>query len=416
MDDTLRDELRERIAGAIDEHGPGIIQVADQIHQRPEIGFEERFASGTLVEALRGQGYEVEYPLGGLETAFRATRRGRGPGPTVAVLAEYDALPAIGHGCGHNLIAGSGLAAAIGLGAVMDRIDGTFQIIGTPAEEGGGGKAILIDAGVFDDVDAALMVHHAGPHTGSATEYPGGTCLAVAHLDFVFHGKPAHAAADPYNGANALNAVIKLFTGIDALRQHVRTDARIHGIITHGGDAPNVVPHRAEAKFYVRAGDRAYLEELEGKVRRIAEGAALMTETTVEISHGSPTCYDMRPSYPIGRAYEANMRRAGMEVNARDQRQRGPYSTDFGNVSYIVPSVTGSFAISHGPIPGHSQQVVDASRSEFGYSQLLKVSTAMALTALDLFTDPDLLRQAKDEHARWSEIYERRASALPRPL
>lgn len=408
MDNNTREELRGRIASAIDEHAPGIIDLADQIHKRPEINYQEKFASQLLADALRAQGFEVEKPLGGLETAFRATKRGRAPGPTVAVLAEYDALPAIGHGCGHNLIAGSGLAAAIGLGQIMDQIDGTFQIIGTPAEEGGGGKAVLIDAGVFEGVDAALMVHHAGHLTGSATSYPGGTCLAVSHLDFVFHGKPAHAAGDPYNGANALNGVIKLFTGIDAMRQHVRTDARIHGIITHGGDAANVVPHRAEAKFFVRAGDRAYLEVLENKVRRIAEGAALMTETTVEISYGSATCFDMRPSYPMGRAYEENMRRVGMEVNARDQRERGPYSTDFGNVSYVVPSVTGSFAISHEPIPGHSQQVVDASCSEYGYGQLLKVSTAMALTALDLLTDPELLQQAKDEHARWCELYEGR--------
>jgi amidohydrolase len=401
-----REDLREQVAGAIDEHAPGIISVAGQIHQRPEIGYEERFASQLLAEALRETGYEVEKPIGGVETAFRATKRGKGPGPTIAVLAEYDALPGIGHGCGHNLIAGSGLASAIGLGAVLDQLDGAFQIIGTPAEEGGGGKVKLIDAGVFEGVDASLMVHHAGDRTGSATSYPGGTCLAVSHFNFVFHGKPAHAAGDPYNGANALNGVIKLFTGIDALRQHVRTDARIHGIITHGGDAPNVVPHRAAAAFYIRAGDRAYLEQLEEKVRKIADGAALMTETTVEISSGGPTCYDMRPSYPIGRRYEENMRAAGLEVNARDQGQRGPYSTDFGNVSYLMPAVTGSFAISHEPIPGHSQQVVDASCSDFGYDQLLKVSTAMAYTALDLLTDRDLLQAAKDEHARWTELYE----------
>jgi amidohydrolase len=401
-----RDDLREQVAGAIDEHAPGIISVADQIHKRPEIGYEERFASQLLAEALREAGFEVEKPVGGVETAFRATKRGKGPGPTIAVLAEYDALPGIGHGCGHNLIAGSGLASAIGLGSVMDQLDGTFQIIGTPAEEGGGGKVKLIDAGIFEDVDASLMVHHAGDRTGSATSYPGGTCLAVSHFNFVFHGKPAHAAGDPYNGANALNGVIKLFTGIDALRQHVRTDARIHGIITHGGDAPNVVPHRAAAAFYIRAGDRAYLEQLEDKVRKIAEGAALMTETTVEITSGGPTCYDMRPSYPIGRRYEDNMRAVGMDVNARDQGQRGPYSTDFGNVSYLMPAVTGSFAISHEPIPGHSQQVVDASCSDFGYDQLLKVSTAMAYTALDLLTDRELLQAAKDEHERWTELYE----------
>jgi amidohydrolase len=400
------EELRQRVAAAIDEHGPGIVEVSDQIHKRPEIGFEERFASQLLADSLRRYGFEVEKPLGGLATAFRATKRGRGPGPTVAVLAEYDALPGIGHGCGHNLIGASGLAAAIGLGQVMDELGGTFQVIGTPAEEGGGGKVVLLDAGVFEGVDAALMIHHAGDRTGSATSYPGGTCLAVSHLGFAFHGKPAHAAGDPYNGANALNGVLKLFTGIDAMRQHIKQDARIHGIITHGGDAPNVVPHHAAAKFYVRAADRAYLEVLEEKVGKIAEGAALMTETRVEITREGPTCYDMRPSYVLGRQYEENMRRAGLEINARDQHVRGPYSTDFGNVSYLVPAVTGSFAISHEPIPGHSQQVVDASCSAFGYEQLLKVSTAMALTALDLFTTPDLVAAAKQEHARWEEQYE----------
>ncbi len=402
----MREKLREQIAGAIDEHGPGIINVSDQIHKHPEIGYAERFASQLLADQLRKEGFAVEKPLGGLETAFRATKRGKGPGPTVAVLAEYDALPNLGHGCGHNLIGASGLAAAIGLGQIMDQIDGTFQIIGTPAEEGGGGKVKLIEAGVFDDVDAALMIHHAGPFTGSATQYPGGTCLAVSHIDFEFHGKPAHAAGDPYNGANALNGVIKLFTGIDAMRQHIKQDARIHGIITHGGDAPNVVPHYAAAKFFVRAADRDYLAVLEDKVRRIAEGAAMLTETTVEMHHAEPTCYDMRPSYVIGRIYEENMRKAGMEVNARDQGSRGPYSTDFGNVSYVVPSVTGSFAISHEMIPGHSQQVVDASCSDFGYEQLLKVSTAMSLTAFDLLTDPELVAAAKDEHAHWVELYE----------
>ena len=403
----MREKLRRQVAGAIDEHAPGVISVADQIHKRPEIGFQEQFASRLLADTLRQQGFAVEKPLGGLETAFRATKRGKGPGPTVAVLAEYDALPNIGHGCGHNLIGASGLGAAIGLGQIMDQIDGTFQIIGTPAEEGGGGKAILIDAGVFEHVDAALMIHHAGPYTGSATQYPGGTCLAVSHIDVEFHGKPAHAAADPYNGANALNGVIKLFTGIDAMRQHIKQDARIHGIITHGGDAPNVVPHYAAAKFFVRAADRDYLKVLEKKFRTIAEGAAMLTETTMEMHHAAPTCYDMRPSYVIGRIYEENMRAAGMEVNGRDQGERGPYSTDFGNVSYVVPSVTGSFAISHTLIPGHSQQVVDASCSEFGYDQLIKVSTAMALTALDLLTDPALVAKAWDEHKHWTELYEK---------
>src|SRR5258708_36241051 len=231
VDSSMRDELRQGVIAEIDEHAAEIVETGDQIHKHPEIAFQERFASQLLTEALHGHGFEVEYAVGGVETAFRASKRGKGPGPTIAVLAEYDALPSIGHGCAHNLIAASGLASAIGLGSVMDRLDGTFQVIGTPAEEEGGGKIVLIDAGVFTGVDAALMVHHAGDRTHSATDYPGDTCLAVAHLNFAFHGKAAHAAGDPYKGANALNGVIHLFTGIDALRQHITQEARIHGII-----------------------------------------------------------------------------------------------------------------------------------------------------------------------------------------
>jgi amidohydrolase len=321
----------------------------------------------------------------------------------VAVLAEYDALNGIGHGCGHNLIAGSGLASAIGMAAVIEEIGGTFEVIGTPAEEGGCGKVIELEQGAFDNVDAALMIHHAGHLTGAATEWPLGTSLAVTGMDFEFFGKPAHSAADPYNGVNALNAVIKLFTGIDALRQHVTMDARIHGIITHGGDAANVVPEHAAAKFFVRAASRAYMNELVAKVKNVAEGAALMTGCEVKITQDREM-YDMRPSYVIGNVYQKNMQEAGLDVS-QGRTTRGFASTDFGNVSYKVPSVTGSFAISMEPIPGHSQQVVDASGSEFGYDQFIKVSTAMTLTALDLMTDPELIKAAWDAHENWDALY-----------
>jgi amidohydrolase len=394
-----RTEQRQRIVDAIEANRQTIIEVAETIRQNPEIAYQERQASALLAAKIGELGYEVEREAGGLETAFRASLHGRGEGPIVAVLAEYDALPGIGHGCGHNLIAGSGYAAAIGLNAVMGEINGIFEVIGTPAEEAGGGKIQLAEAGIFNDVDAALMVHHAGDRTGAPTGYPDGTNLAVSTLDFEFHGKPAHAAGDPYNGVNAVNAVIKLFTGIDALRQHVTMDARIHGIITHGGDAANVVPHYAAAQFFVRAGSRDYLEELVEKVSNVARGAALITGCEVEITQRE-TCYDMRPSYVVGRQYLSNMQDVGLEINQRPSG-RGMYSTDFGNVSYLLPAATGSFAISHEPIPGHSQQVVDASGSEFGYDQLIKVSKAMALTAFDLMTDGDLLAKAKEEHENW---------------
>lgn len=399
---TERDELRKRIVDAIEAHRDEIVEVAEWIRQNPEVGNEEYQASALLSSKLAELGFEVEKPVGGLETAFVAELHGRADGPVVAVLAEYDALLGIGHGCGHNLIAGSGLASAIGLKAVLPKIAGRFRVVGTPAEETTGGKIPLVDNGVFDDVDAALMVHHAGNHTGVPLEYPEGTSLALVGTTVEYFGKPAHAAADPYNGVNALNAVIKLFTGLDALRQHVTMDTRIHGIITNGGEAANVVPPYASAFIEVRAASLAGLEDLVAKFDKVAEGAALMTGCEMKLTRGD-TFYDMRPSYVVGNRYLENMKEMGLEIKPRESR-RGMGSTDFANVSYKVPSVTGSFAISHDPIPGHSQEVVDASGSEFGYDQFIKVSKAMALTAFDLMTDAEFLAAAKEQLANWDQI------------
>ena len=397
---TATTTQRRRVIEAIEREKAAIVRIAESIRTNPEIGFQEHHAASLLTEALTSYGFEVEHPVGGLETAFRAVRRGGAGGPTIAILAEYDALPGIGHGCAHNLIAGAALAAGAGLVSVVPEVNGTLVIIGTPAEEGGGGKVILLDNGVFAGVDASIMVHHAGDRSGAPTQAPEGTCLAVAHLRYEFFGKPAHAAGDPQNGVNALNAVIKLFTGIDAMRQHIKSDARIHGIITHGGDAPNVVPRYAAARFYIRAADRAYLEELEQKVENIARGAGLMTGAEVKISQEGPVYYDERPSYVIGRIYQEHMREAGMEINPRAEA-RGSYSTDFGNISYVMPAISGSFAISHQPIPGHSPDVAECAGSEFGVLQMFRVAQAMALTTLDLFSDADLLARAKIEQQNW---------------
>jgi amidohydrolase len=393
-----REELRQRIIDAIEAHRDEIIEVAEIIRQNPEIGYEEYMASDLLARKIDAlPGFEVEKPVGGLETAFRATRHGRGDGPTVAVLAEYDALPGLGHGCGHNLIAGSGLAAAIGLNTVMSELNGTFEVLGTPAEEGGAGKVKLAEAGIFDDVDAAIMIHHGGDKTGAPMEYPDGTCLAVAHLDLEYFGQTAHAGMDPYNGRNALNGILHFFSGVDSLRQHVPMETRLHGIITHGGDAANVVPGYASAKYYVRAISKEHVEDVVAKVKQIAEAAAAMTMTEVKITE-HPTCYDMRPSYVMGKRYNANMEEVGLELNG-GREGRAYHSTDFGNISHFIPSVSGSFAISKTPIPGHSQEVVDCSGSEFGYDQFIKVSKAMALTVFDLLHEPELAKGAKEELA-----------------
>jgi amidohydrolase len=393
-----REELRQRIIDAIEQHRDEIIEVAETIRLNPEIGYEEYQSSALLASKIDEQpGFEVEKPIGGLETAFRATRHGRGDGPTIAVLAEYDALPGLGHGCGHNLIAGSGLATAIGLNTVMSELNGTFEVIGTPAEEGGAGKVRLADAGIFDDVDAALMIHHGGHQTGAPTEDPDGTCLAVAHIDIEYFGQTAHAGMDPYNGRNALNGLIKFFTGADALRQHVHMETRLHGIITHGGDAANVVPGYASGKYYVRAASKEQVEDVLAKVKQIAEGAAMMTQTEVKITEHS-ICYDMRPNYTLGRQYSKNMEEVGLELSG-GRKGRAYHSTDFGNISHEIPSVSGIFAISKTPIPGHSQEVVDCSGSEYGYDQFIKVSTAMALTVFDMLYDADLANQVSQEHA-----------------
>jgi amidohydrolase len=407
LTDKQRSELRERIKSAIEREREHITEVSETIRTNPEFQFEEFMASNLLADHLREVGFEVEKPYCGMETAFRAVKRTGRPGPTVAILAEYDALRGIGHGCGHNLIGASGLASAIGISEVLDEIGGTFMVVGTPAEEGGGGKVIELEQGAFDDVDATLMIHHGGDSGGAPTEWPDGTNLAVTGLTFEYFGKPAHSGMDPYNGVNALNAVIHLFTGIDALRQHVTSDARIHGIITDGGQAVNVVPKYASAKLAVRAASRGYLQELIGKVKKIAEGAALMTGCELKISDGR-MMFDMRPSYVLGHVYDANMKEVGLDISQR-RDGRGMHSTDFGNVSYKLPSVTGSFAISHTPIPGHSQEVVDASGSDYGYDQFLKVSTAMTLTAFDILTDPHLTTKAWDEQGAWSATHERAA-------
>ncbi len=396
--------LRQRIRDAIAGERSHIVEVAETIRVNPELGYQEYQASQLLADQLKEAGFEVEKPYKQLDTAFRAVRRGaRGDGPTVAVLAEYDALAGIGHGCGHNMIGASALAAAIGLGEVLEEIGGTLIIMGTPAEEGGAGKVRLAERGAFDGVDAAMMVHHAGDLSGGPTGWPGGTCLAVVNIAFEWFGAPAHAAMDPFNGVNALNAAIETFNGINALRQHLTMDARIHGIITHGGEAANVVPPYARAEFLVRGAAMAYVEEVTEKVRNIARGAALMTGCEVKIHEGTMHA-DMRPSYVLGERYHANMAEVGMDLS--NQREgRGMHSTDFGHISYMLPSVTGSFAISPTPIPGHSQQVVDASGSEFGYDNMMKVATAMALTAFDVLTDERLKDDAWAAHHEWEQRY-----------
>jgi amidohydrolase len=396
--------IHERILAAIENQRDVILAVGDEIHANPELGMAEFKAQKLLTETIAGYGYEVERGSGGIETAFKAIRGGKGSGPAIAFLAEYDALPGLGHACGHNLIASSNLAAAIGLGAVIAELGGEVMLIGTPAEENKGGKVIMIENGAFDDVDISFSSHHAGDVSGVATEAPDGTCLAVSPRIFKYHGRTAHAAMDPHNGINALNAVIHLFTAIDAMRQHVTPDVRIHGIITHGGEAPNVVPEYAEAYFMFRGASRATVDAIVAQAVRVAEGASLMTGARLEVDDTEPDYDDMVPNYTLGRLLQGHLADGGLEERpAFTDKPRAtgpaPYSTDLGNVSRKMPTAAVNFAISTVPIPGHSIQVVEGSMSAMGRENAIATGKAMALAAADLLMDAELLAVVKEEFA-----------------
>ena len=270
------ERARAAAIAAIDRERDALVSLSKEIHANPEIAMEEIRASAACASYLQGQGFVVEKPVAGLETAFQAGAGDR-PGPSVAFLSEYDALPGVGHGCGHNLIAIAGIGAGIGLKAALEILDGSVTVFGTPAEEAVGGKSFMAEAGLFRGFDAAMGAHPGTIEAVVPTVEGSGQALACQGIRIEFRGQAAHAAADPYNGVNALNALIEVFNGINALRQHVRSDARIHGIITDGGAAPNVVPDFAAGDFLIRAQTMAYMFELVEKVRKISEGAALIT-------------------------------------------------------------------------------------------------------------------------------------------
>ncbi len=389
---------RQAAVAAIDAAAESLVRLAKFIHANPEVALAEVKSSAACVDFLDERGFAVEQGVADLPTAFSATV-GHGS-PHVAFLAEYDALPNLGHGCGHNLIAIAGIGAGVGLAAALPYLNGgRVTVFGTPAEEAVGGKIIMAEAGLFAGVDAALGAHPGTSEAVCPTVEGSGEALACISVEIAFRGQAAHAAADPHNGVNALNAVIATFNGIDALRQHVKSDARLHGIITHGGDAPNVVPDYARAVFFVRAATLSSMHELVDKVRRIAEGAALVTGATLELAMPESANSDMITNYPIARGLKRHLDALGLEMPpAKPEPASG--STDWGNVSYLVPSVETAYPILDGVCTWHSPEVVAAADSELGYANTLLVAKAMALTGIDLLTDPALLAEAKDAFER----------------
>jgi amidohydrolase len=360
--------------------------MADAIHAQPEVAFEEFKSAALLGARLQENGFAVERGVAGLETAFVATAQGQGDGPTVAILAEYDALPGLGHACGHNLIGVAAVGAGLAMKAVLPELAGTIQVIGTPAEEGGGGKAIMVEAGVFDEVDAAMMVH---PSSKNLTRR---TSLTSYKIQIEFFGKPAHAAAKPDEGINALEAMILTYNGINALRQHLRDDARIHGIITHGGDAPNIVPEYTAARFYVRAADSPYTLKVIEKIQGCAKGAALATGARLAFSEYAPHYDNRLPNQKLYDLAEANMATLGLELSAPDERMG---SSDMGNVSQVVPAIHPYVAIGPEEMGGHTAEFCAAAGSPAGHEGMIKAAKIMAMTAVDLLAVPANVAEAK---------------------
>ncbi len=400
-------ELACRSNSTIETSRRELFDLSLDVHEHPELNYQEYYSSNALASFLEKHEFAVERGIGGVETAFRATiPGGAGDGPTVAVLAEYDALPEIGHGCGHNLIAMAAMGAALGLQANAADLPGRIVVIGTPAEEGGGGKIRLLEAGVFDGVDATLSSHPFSNRTVIPASAAKGESwsLAMVGYRYMYHGKAAHAAAAPEAGINALNAVIHLFTGTDALRQHLRDDVRIHGVITDGGLAPNVVPEFAAANFMLRSRDGRYLsDEVVGKVRQVAEGAAAMTGARLEVEEFYPFYENVQPNVALAQAVGANAQALGFRLDEPVSGRPGSgASTDFGNVSQAMPAYELRYAVSETPVASHTRDMCETATTDLALSNALLVAKALSLTAGDLLLNSALLEAARAEFAERS--------------
>ena len=370
--------------GTVDATGDALIDLSHRIHAHPELKFEEYQSSAWVASLLSDAGFTLDVGVADLPTAFVATA---GSGPvTVGICAEYDALPAMGHACGHNVIAAAAAGAAMALAPLADELGLTVKVFGTPAEEGGGGKILMLERGVFDGVHAAMMVHP------SPIETIGSPWLAVSHFDVHYHGKAAHASAWPEQGINAADALTVAQVAIGLLRQHIRATDRIHGIVTHGGDAPNVVPADASGQWMVRARSLAELAEIEPKVLRCFEAGALATGSTLSIKPIGPAYSEMTPDLELQAAYRANAEELGRRFVdvPPDLAARTAGSTDMANVSLAIPTIHPMLGLDSLPAVNHQPEFAAACATPIADRAVLEGATAMAWTCIDIAATPAL--------------------------
>ncbi|WP_317967844.1 M20 family metallopeptidase [Paenibacillus sp. CCS19] len=382
--------MKTVIFNTIDQNAEHWTSMSLDIGAHPELGHEEFRSSALLAEELEKHGFTVERGTLDLPTAFIATYDSGKPGPTAAFLCEYDALPEIGHACGHHIIGVMGVAAAVGLKSVINETGGVIRVYGTPAEETKGAKVTMAEAGLFDDCSFALMAHpyHAYEKSGES--------LAMDAVQFEFFGKTAHAAANPHDGINALDAVIQLFNALNALRQQVRSDARLHGIIDAGGQAPNIIPDYASAKFYFRSADRAYTNELTQRALRCAEGAALQTGCTLKTNAYEYSYDELRTNETLSGLFSANLIEGGVPSDAI-QSGKDNGSLDLGNVSTRCPAIHPYVQVVDQPYQLHTTEFRDAAMQPRAMQGLLFGAKVLAATAYDVCADPALLRQVREE-------------------
>ena len=381
------EDVKQRMADEIDRHAERLVDVSHRIHERPELSFEEVFAHDLLCDALEGEGIDTRRHAHGLDTAFVA--RAGTEGADIAVCLEYDALPGIGHACGHNIIAAAGLGAGLAAAAVADACGGRVSIMGTPAEEGGGGKVFMIRDGAFDHVDAAVMVHPAGSDLRSMDT------LAIQQIHATYTGAEAHAAAAPHLGRNALDAAVLGYVNVAALRQHILPTERVHGVFAHGGDRPNIVPSRAETAWYVRSPTAAGLDALKQRVAACLEAGATAAGCEVSLDWIDPPYADMIDVDPMLDRYAANAARLGREVAAPDESCCVVGSTDMGDVSYVVPSIHPMIQAADPGVAIHTAEFARFAASPSGDRAVVDGAKAMAWTIADLWLEPGLLDDAR---------------------
>jgi amidohydrolase len=381
--------MKDHLKKSLETIQKSLWEISDHLYHHPELGDVEYESMKRLVEFLEEHDFMVETGIAGRPTAFKAVYDSKQEGPAIAYLSEYDALPEIGHGCGHNMIGTMSAGAGVLLSKVIDKIGGRVVVLGTPAEETNGGKVPMSEQGIFNDIDAAMILHPADE------SYESGDSLAMDAIQFDYRGKTSHAAASPEQGINALDAVIQLFNGVNALRQHVTSDVRIHGIIKEGGVAANIVPDKAVAQFYVRAKDRHYLNEVVQKVINIAKGASSMTGAEVHISNYELSYDNMVTNKTLSQLFTKNLLTAGIKKVNKPKQTYG--SIDMGNVSHVVPAIHPYIGLDSPGLIAHTREFADLTITENSHQILSKGALALASTGFDLITNKEEFEKMKAE-------------------